>query len=280
MATLIFNNTNVVQGSSNSRYQLNFPSGGIVLKKGDQLGIQHIQIPYSWFNLTGAYNNKSFGYKLNGTLYTLNLQDGFYTMDDINNALIDFMVANGHYLVNASGNKIFYSQLSTNQNLYAIQYDAFVIPSSLPTGFTNPANVLYNTVPIASPTTIQLVIFENNFTKICGFSAGSFPSSPQSSVYSAISSEAPNLTPVNSLVMRCSLCSNIYSNPPDAFYSFAPNCTFGSNIVIDPSYPCWLECKAGSFQSIEIQFVDQNFQPVILRDNAISIQLLIKTASK
>ena len=276
MPTLIFNSTHVVQGSNNSRYQLKFPSGGIVLKNKDKIGILHVQIPYSWFNLTGAYNNKSLGYKLNGTLYTLNLQDGFYTMDDINNALVDLMFSNGHYLVNGSGNKVFYAQMSTNQNLYAIQYDAFVIPSTLPTGFTNPANVFYNTVTFTVPTTIQLEIFDNNFTKICGFVAGSYPSTPQSSVYSVLSSSAPNLTPINSVLMRCSLCENQYSNPSDAFYSFTPNCSFGSNIVIEPPYPCWLDCKNGSFQNIEIQFVDQNFNPINMRDNTISIQLVIQ----
>ena len=64
MATLFFNNTNVVAGSNNSRYQLQFTGGGIQFKAGDKIGIQQITIPYSWFNITRAYNNNTFGYKL------------------------------------------------------------------------------------------------------------------------------------------------------------------------------------------------------------------------
>lgn len=275
MPTIIFNNTNVVLGSNNSKYQIQFPAGGINIKSGFKIGIQSIQVPYSWFNITGAYNNNSFGYKLNGVTYTLNLSDGFYTLQDINNALSGLMYANGHYLVDANNNNVYYAQLSTNSTFYGIQFDAFVIPSSLPTGYTNPANVLYNTVTISSPTCMQLVVFANNFTKIIGYNAGSYPASPQSSVYSTIGQVAPNLTPINSILIRCNLCDNLYSNPPDAFYSFSPNTTFGSNISVLPTYPCWLDCKTGCFPSIEIQFVDQNFNPIAMRDNNICVQLIL-----
>ena len=66
MRTLIINNSNVVQGYSNSKYTYQFSGGGATFEKGDQIAVQSIQVPYSWFNITSSYNNNTFGYKLNG----------------------------------------------------------------------------------------------------------------------------------------------------------------------------------------------------------------------
>jgi len=276
----MFNSTNVVLGSNNSRYSLQFNGGGITFQQGDKVGIQSLQVPYSFYNITQAYNNNSFGYKLNGATYVLTLADGFYETSDLNNSFQNLMYNNGHYLLDSNNNPYYFAQLSTNQNLYGIQYDAFVIPTSLPAGYTNPANVLYNTVTLSTPTVMQLYIPNNNFTKIIGWNAGTYPVVPQTTVYSGISSIAPNLTPVNSVIIRCSLCYNKFSNVMDSFFMFAPNVTFGSNINIQPSYPCWLDTKVGTFQSIEIQFVDQNFNPIAMKDSNISVQLLILHAQK
>ena len=38
------------------------------------------------------------------------------------------------------GQNVYYLKISTNQNRYRIQLDCFVIPSTLPTGWTNPAS--------------------------------------------------------------------------------------------------------------------------------------------
>jgi hypothetical protein len=110
-----------------------------------------------------------------------------------------------------------------------------------------------------------------------GFQAGVYPVAPQSTVYSIVSNTTPNLTPVNSVILRCSLVSNKGVNPPDAFYSFSPNIGFGSNILVAPSVVGWIDCKEGSFSHLDIQLVDQNFIPMNLKDNNICIQLLIKS---
>lgn len=275
MPTLILNNTHVVSGSNNSKYQLNFPGGGFSIPKGYKLGLQSLQIPYSWFNISSYNNNNSFGYKLNGITYTLNLLDGFYTIDDLNNAFQNLMYSNGHYLKDSYGNYWYPAQLSQNTTFYGIQYDAFVIPSSLPAGYTNPANVFYNTLQIPTATIMQLVVPNTNFTKIIGYSAGNYPENSQTSIYSTIGDMTPNLTPVNSVVLRCNLVSNPQSAPNDLFYAFAPDVQFGANINISPAYPGFLEVKSGSFPSIEIQLCDQNFSPLQMKDNNVCIQLIL-----
>ena len=277
MRTLIFNNTNVVAGSNNSKYIYNFVGGGFQFNKGDKICVQSIQIPYSWFNISSSNNNNSFGYQLNGVTYTINLQNGFYQTSDLNNILQASLVANGHYLVDVYGNNVYYCQLSTNTTLYAIQFDSIPIPSSLPAGYSNPSNVLYNTVTLSSPTTIQLIIPSSSITSLLGFVAGTYPNVPQSTTYSVVSNKTPNLTPVNSVVIRCSAVYNNQVLPSDILYSFSPNVTFGSNILISPTVEGWISCKEGTFSSIDITFVDQNFSNILMNDNNICIQLLIKS---
>lgn len=277
MRTLIFNNTNVVAGSNNSKYSYNFIGGGFKFNKGDKICVQSIQLPYSWFNISSTNNNNSFGYKLNGTTYNINLQNGFYQVSDLNNILQATLIANGHYLIDVNGNNVYYCQLTTNTALYAIQFDSIPIPATLPAGYTNPSNVLYNSVTFSTPTTIQLVIPSNNMTLLLGFNAGTYPTTPQTSTYSVISNRTPNLTPVNSVVMRCSAIYNNQVLPSDILYSFSPNTTFGSNIVITPSVEGWITCKEGTYSSIDITFVDQNYSSIYMNDNNICCQLLIKS---
>jgi hypothetical protein len=280
MKTLIFNNSHVVAGSNNSIYSFKFPGGGICLKQGDQIGVHFIQVPYCWFNISAANNNNSFGYKLKGVTYTINITDGFYNTVDLNNLLKTAMYNNGHYLLDSDENEYYFAQLTTNVNLYAIQFDAFVIPQTLAAGYTNPANVLYNTVTFTGDTCMQLYVPDTLFTNIIGFSTGSYPAAVQSTVYSITSNTTPNSTPVNSVIMRCSLCDNKYTVPPDVMYSFSPNTTFGNNILINPSVMAWIDCKVGSFTQLDIQLMDQNYNPMQLRDNNICVMLLIKSANE
>ena len=277
MRTLIFNNTNVVAGSNNSKYTYNFVGGGFQFVSGDKICVQTIQIPYSWFNISSSNGNNSFGYKLNGITYTINLQNGFYQTSDLNNILQANLIANGHYLVDNYGNNVYFCQLSTNISLYGIQFDSFPIPASLPSGYTNPSNVLYNTVVISTPTTIQLIIPSTQITSLLGFSAGTYPSVSQTTTYSVVSNKTPNLTPVNSVVIRCSAIYNNQVLPSDILYSFSPNVSFGSNILISPTVEGWISCKEGTYSNIDITFVDQNFTSMLMNDSNICVQLLIKS---
>ncbi len=276
MKTLILNSGNVLVGSNNSKFVYQFPGGGIEVKQGDTIGLQFIQIPYSWFNITARYLNNSFGYRLQGVTYNIPITDGFYTAEDLDNLLQGAMYNNGHYLLNSANNIVYYGEISTNTNLYGIQFNAYVINQTLPAGYTNPSGVFYNTVTFTGNTCLQLVVYNNKFSDLIGYDAGNYPAAPQATVYSAISNKTPNLTPVNSVVVRCSLCHNPYGNPQDLFYAFAPDVTFGSNINVTPNVIGWLDCKVGMFTTLEMTFVDQNFKAMYMNDPNTTIQLLLR----
>lgn len=278
MRTLILNSSNV-SNSLNSQYSYSI-SGGIKIEKNDQICIQSITIPYSNFNITSTYNNNSFGYVLNGVTYNINISNGFYGINDLNNLLQQAFITNGHYLVDSNSNNFFFAQLTENTSKYAYEFDCYAIPTSLPSGYTNPANILYHSITFSSPTTIQLYIPSNNFGSIIGFSPGLYPSSPSTINSASLSNIVPNATPVNNMIILCNAINNKFSSPPNVLYSFPiNNVNFGSNININP-YLFWIDMNEGSYSAITLNIVDQNFNQIQFNDYNVCIQLLIKNKNE
>jgi hypothetical protein len=52
------------------------------------------------------------------TPYTLNLEDGFYTVNSLNARIQQFCITNGMYLTDGSGNNVYYLSVSPNSTAY------------------------------------------------------------------------------------------------------------------------------------------------------------------
>ena len=122
-----------------------------------------------------------------------------------------------------------------------------------------------------------MTILNNNLTKLLGFSAGSYPSITQPTNYSILSNLLPPVgSPVNSIIVRCSLIDNAVAMPTDILDSFAINSAFGSNINYSPNYEKWISIRRGSYSSLTITFVDQDINNITIVDPNVIITLLIK----
>ncbi len=160
------------------------------------------------------------------------LPNGFYTNSDLNSYLQQYCITNGLYLINASGQYVYYCEFLTNSNYYAIQFNAYSIPTALPAGWTQPANWIGYPAVAYTP---QLIVPSTNFRNVIGFNTGTYPSVQQTTTYSKLSDFVPQVSPVQSIILSCSLLSNQYSNPRTALYSFSPAGTaFGSLIQSNP----------------------------------------------
>ena len=270
MRNLIFNSNNVVSGSFNSRFKYTFTGGaGYQIKEGDQLALSVLQIPYSWYNISAYNGNNSYQFSFNGTVYTVTMPDGFYTITDIDNYLQWFCEANGLYTLASNGDYVFYCRWSENTSKYAIQWDAF--PIALSSSGTNPNSItLSGNIPL-------LIMQNNSFTSIVGISSGTYPSVTQTATYSLISNITPNLTPVNSVILNCNLVKNSVSNSPNAFNSFTPSTEFGTQLIYNASFPMWVDTIAGFYTSIEIFLTDQNYNILRCNDPNVCIQIIIRS---
>jgi hypothetical protein len=273
MKTIIINSTNVVSGSNNSRFRYSFKGGGYRIKKGDQIAVASVSVPYSFFNLTAANNNITFGYSFNNFNYNITLKEGFYTLEDINFALQQVFIANGHYTIKADGSYNYYGQFIYNISYYAVEWDAF--PITLPVGGSNPnAIVLSGNIPL-------LMIFNNNFSKIIGFTANTtFPPTTQITSYQRLSLFTPNLTPINTLIINCNIVNNEQSSTPNSILAFSPNTTFGSNILVNPSQYIFVDANDGNYSNFDIYFTDQDGVQIICQDPNICIQLALKNMTE
>ena len=88
------------------------------------------------------------------TTYTITIPDGLYQVADLNNLLQFNMIANADYLINASGQNVYYAEFTVNPSRYAIQLNTYAIPSSLPSGYTAPAGFTYPPAPLNPVVTI------------------------------------------------------------------------------------------------------------------------------
>ena len=275
---LVLNSENVISGGNNNIYKYRFINGMYSIKDDSEICLSSITMPYSWFNITSSYNNNKFQIIWYGTVtttYTIILPDGFYLVSDINNYLENFMIQNSLYLIDSStGNYIFYIKLFTSATYYSNQILSFAVPSSLPVGYTAPVG--WPGFPIVASTPLFTVL-NNNLQSLLGFSDGNYPPITQVSNYSVLSNLLPPVgSPVNSIIVRCSLVDNSVSMPTDILDSFSINSTFGSNINYSPNYEKWISIRKGTYSDITITFVDQNFNNISIIDSNVIITLLIK----
>jgi hypothetical protein len=271
--TLVLNSSNVT--TNKNTYVYNFISNNFTVKDNAEICVSNITMPYSWFNVTSSYNNKSFQFTwtvgTTSTTYTITLPDGFYLISDIQNYIELYCQTNGFYLINASGQYVYYLKLYLNSTYYSVQLLTYLVPTSLPTGYTAPSNFAGYPTTSTAP---SFIVLNNNFTNLIGFVAGTYGGGTSNS--SINSSYTPTGSTVNSIIVRCSLVSNNVGFPSDILDSFSINATFGSNITYYPSFEKWVKIKNGTYNNLIITFVDQNFNNISILDPSVCVTLMIK----
>ena len=194
------------------------------------------------------------------------------------------MIANGYYLINASGANVYYLQLTINTNLNNAQLNVYPVPTTLPSGYSYGATGTWGQASVGSlPTTAnqvpQMITLANNFGKLIGFaSSTSFPSSTtSSSTVSITSSLVPQITPVQSIYAGCSLVRNIYANPTNILCNIPITSIYGTNIIYNPPSFSFLPILNGNLPSFQVIFYDQLFNQLPIVDTNLTVNLLIET---
>jgi len=278
---LVLNTNNSI---TNNTYQYQFINGSLQILDEAEICISNLQIPYSWFNVSKAYNNQTFQIKFptsssSGQTYTITLNEGFFTVTDINAYIQQFCITNGLYLINSLGQYVYYLVLLYNVNTYGVQLITTLVPRTLPSGYTTPSNwVGFNTTSYCP----QLIIpSTSTFGKLIGYTAGTYPTTITASA-STLNNTIPVGSNVNSLIVRCSLVDNQVGVPTDILdtINIPSGATFGSNINYTPPALKWLRMSGGSQQFLRIVFMDQNFNALAMQDTNVCISILINNKGK
>lgn len=278
--TLVLNSNNVVANSNNTQFRYNFLNGSFRVEDGSQMCISSAIIPYSFFNISQAYGNNTFSFTFPDSTgapsYVVTLPDGFYTMSDVNDFLQQFCITNSLYLINPSGQYVYYMVFVAATNSYANQALFFNVPTALPTaswstpvGFHGfPATTLCPTLTISATTGVS------NFGVFFGLSAGTYGGTATSN------SKLSNITPVGSIINGITIRSNIVNNnvtmPSDIITSIPIDATFGSNINYLPTFEQFVNIKAGVYNNLTVTLSDQNFNQIYARDSNVILTLIIR----
>ena len=171
------------------------------------------------------------------TTYDVVLPDGLYEVADINAYLQAEFIKNGHYLKNADGDNVFYAEFVVNKTNYGVTLNTYPVPTSLPSGFTQPTQDAQSTATTAAwagyPTTTfnpnVKMVSSNNFHKLIGFSStfesGLLSGGNQNKSFN--STTAPLISPNFNLYLALQNISNPYASPSTIIHSISPQVGFG-----------------------------------------------------
>ena len=278
MNTIILNSNNIIN-SGNNQFRYTFPTSKNL--NGHHIALASIQLFYSWFNITASNGNNVFQYRwFDNVTYTVTIPNGFYTVPQLSAYLQSEMISRYHYLVNSSTRtNVYFLEFVTNPSLYSCQINAYPLSQAQATSnsWALPAGATW-AIP-AQASIANVIIINNNFQKVMGINAGSYPvvgTVTTAQAYSKTSDFCPQVSPVNSLMMTCSMVNSPYGNPTNVIYSFAPEVQFGSLISYQINEFAWVDIASGYHNEIVLSIVDQNLQPVTIIDPSIVITLLIK----
>jgi len=248
----------------------------------------------SFFNVTEAFGNNKYvftfpvwsGSTFTNTNYTLILDDGYYTFEQLNYAFQNFFISNSLYATSSSGNVYFYTLL-VNSTEYGIQLTSFylptvaqattlgwVLPSGAPQIFNNVDNrMLYP----------QLTLNGSSF--YLGIPDGVYPATvvPSTSAtyiyqaYSIVGPNAPQVDKVTSIILRLNMINNsVIGNPVDMLAQIPVTGGYGGVNTFQINYPLFSSIGNTTYNEIQLSFMDQNQNLIKFKDTSLSFTLFIK----
>jgi len=291
MRTIVLNRSNLVPDGQNNKMIYNFP--GSVDFKDSYIALSQVSMYYSWFNISERYNNNIIQYTwvvgATTTTYTIDIPDGLYEVSRLNEYLQFALIQNGHYLINSAGENVYYLEMIVNPSRYAVQLNTFLVPTSLPAGFTEPASwVGYATQTFNPqfilPTNINSILgYVENFTTNANTNNAYVPpanddyvSKLANGTISYISTTAPDIQPNSSILVSISGIDNKYANPTSVIYSIVPSVAIGALINEKPPQYAWNKLLPGTYNQLRLTILGTNLQPIQINDPAITFLLVIK----
>lgn len=294
--TIILNSTNVVQDGLNNKMVYQFPNS--VAFPNHEIGIQAIYMYYSWVNINGTTlnNNKyTFGWPNTAGDWdeeVIVIPDGLYEIATINQYLQWYCINKGYYLINASGNNVYYMEFVINPSVYAVQLNFYPVPTSLPSGWTAPAqNIItggdqwpgYPPIAIC-PIYIQPV-GSGNFYKIIGFpkpiTGGQLvwpdpDSVPSTTNASSLSTTAPEVQPNPVLFVSITGIENNYATPSSIIGVISPSVGFGELIQFEPPQFAFNPLMKGTYNQLRLAFIGTDKSQIFIQDPQIVVELVIR----
>lgn len=235
----------------------------------------------STFNITSKYNNNKLSIIwIDGVVYTYTIEDGTYSIADLNAWLESRMYQDGLYVtITATGKPNYFFKLQENPVSYACHIIISYVPTSteaLDLGYSKPNGVTWS-FPTQSKTA-QISFMTSGMQDLLGFKNLVYPASPViDDNFEALSESAPKLSPVFNYNFNINIINNklglVGSN--NLFFMIPVENAIGEMIKFSPNFKLNLNC-VGKFDYIEIWLTDETFNKLEYRDKDISVTMILE----
>lgn len=273
---LIINKSHLVDGTTNT-YRYNF-SANVDMSNID-IGLGSASIWFSWRNITSAKQNNQFSIihpATGATNVTLNLTipDSGCEIDDINNFLRYYLISNGYYIQNTTTNEqIVYCKFQVNPSIYAVEFVSYPLPTSLPSGYIAGSAITFPSTTRAP----QLSVTQSGFGDVIGFNTGTYPSVQPTVLTTSTSTKVPVVSDVTNVILTLDSAMNPFAPNSKVIHSISPaGVNYAQLIKSEPNEIAWIPQQSSWRQSITLQLVNQNLQPIEQYDTDITIKLLLR----
>jgi len=275
--SIVLTTANITDTTKNSTFEYEFPNS--VNFKDMEIALINASLYYSWFNISDELSNRTFSYQytvgVTTTTRTFTLDEGLYEISDINSALQFDFIAAGLYLVDSNGDNVYYAEFLVNSVKNSIDINTYAVPTSLPSGFTEPSNF------VGYPTATYNVNIQMaaNFNNIVGY-ASDFETGLASGggvTLSFNSTKSPNVNPNSSVLVEIDIIDNPFGVPSNIIYAIVPNVGVGSLIYVSPSEYSYNSIKNGIYNKLRLRLLNKDtLLPLTINDGEITIILGIK----
>ena len=274
---IVVNSSNYVEGSINT-FSYNLPQSVRFTNKS-KVGVASLSLYNSTFNITAARGNNTVTFIFNVATpvsQTFTIPDGYYSVSDLNYFLQSKMYENKFYVTSNNGtNVVYFFEIAQNSVRYGIQLNSYYIPTlaqATSLGYAIPANASWS-FPAAYQT--PQLTFATAFGNLLGFDGQTYPSAIQASNQSTVSTKTPNISPVDSYTLTCNLINSKYSIPSNVLFSLPLSGSIGTLITHSTGEIIYSDIAPNIYNNIVIQFYDQLFNKLELKDKEIVLTLAI-----
>ena len=274
---IVVNSSNYVMNSGNS-FVYTLPQS-IKLTNKSKVGVASLSVYNSTFNITAGRGNNTITFVWNSLTpitKTYTLPDSYMSASDLNYFLQSKMYSDNLYMTFNNGtNVVYFFEIVQNSVQYSIQLNSYFLPTA-----ANATTLGYAMPPAATwvlPTVNQCpqLTFNTAFGSLIGFSAQTFPPTIAATNQSKISETTPNISPVDSYVLTCNMINSKYSIPSNYFFALPLTGALGTLITFSSSNIVYNDIAPNVYSNIVIQFYDQLFNRLDLKDKEIVLTISI-----
>ncbi|HRP37085.1 MAG TPA: hypothetical protein PLS50_04705 [Candidatus Dojkabacteria bacterium] len=231
---------------STDNFTVNFQPNVPLLGGNYGIALEACSLWYSFYNISGDYNNTTFRYYNGSVFKNITITPGLYAIDDINAFVQAQMKANGDY-TSTPGGDVFYITLTPNYNTFKLR------------------------ITISSSYQVDLTV--GNLYQLFGFDPIVVTTTQEGSNNVNITNGIDRIL----IHIDCVSGSFAGTQSSDVIYSFSPDGAPSSLLQIKPYALIYLPLtKHGYLNQLRVYVTDQQNRRVNLNNETVSLQLSLK----